>query len=679
MVNKLAEETSPYLLQHKENPVAWYPWGTEALEISRQLDRPIFLSIGYAACHWCHVMAHESFEDPATAAIMNEHFINIKVDREERPDLDNIYMNAVVAMTGQGGWPMSVFLTPDGRPFFGGTYFPPLQRFNMPSFKDVLLSVARAWERDRERIEATGSQLYQHIKSELSSNTKPADLNPAYLDQAAMTLAQHYDWKDGGWGQAPKFPQPMTIEFLLNRAVRGDQLGRDLAVHALKSMARGGMYDVVGGGFHRYSVDNTWLVPHFEKMLYDNALLARAYLHGYLITQDEEHLNICQDTLDFVLREMADPDGGFYSSLDADSEGEEGVFYIWSLAEVQAALPDPVDFALVSAAFEISAEGNFEGANILQRAQNDESLAAKFNLPIEQVKHRLSDAKQVLLAARGARERPGTDDKILTAWNGQMLVSFAEAARYLGRDDYLVAARRNANFLLNSLQKDGRLYRSWRAGTARHSGYLEDYAGLILGLLALYQSDPDPNWYENAVRLTETMIARFLDPDGGFFDTADDHETLIVRPKDIQDNATPSGNALAVQALLLLAAFAGEGRYRDLAEHALGGRQALMARYPTAFGMWCQALDFALGPVREVALLAPQNVEGEFLLTQTIWSEYRPYLVTARSGFPPQPGSPALLLDRPLMAGEPTAYVCTNFVCLAPTTDPQVLLAQLET
>jgi uncharacterized protein YyaL (SSP411 family) len=443
-------------------------------------------------------------------------------------------------------------------------------------------------------------------------------------------------------------------------------------------MARGGMYDVIGGGFHRYSVDNTWLVPHFEKMLYDNALLARAYLHGYLLTRDDDYLSVCQETLDFVLREMTDPEGGFYSSLDADSEGEEGVFYVWSQAEVQAALPDPGDFALISAAYGISAEGNFEGANILQRALNDESLAAKFNLPIDRVRKKLSYAKQALLDVRGARIRPGTDDKVLTAWNGLMLISFAEAARYLGREDYLRAARRNADFLLNSLEGDERLHRSWRAGAARHNGYLEDYAGLILGLLALYQSDPDPTWYDHAVRLAETMIKRFQDPDGGYFDTADDHETLIVRPKDIQDNATPSGNALAAHALLILAALSGKGRYQDLAEQALGGRQSLMARYPTAFGMWCQALDFAMGPVKEVALLDPEDNNKDNPLAKILWSEYRPYLVVARSGLPPMPGSPALLLDRPLIGGEPTAYVCTNFVCLSPTTDPQVLLDQIK-
>jgi uncharacterized protein YyaL (SSP411 family) len=493
-----------------------------------------------------------------------------------------------------------------------------------------------------------------------------------------MSLAQQYDWKNGGWGQAPKFPQPMPIEFLLRRAVRGDQLGRDMALHALKSMAQGGMYDVVGGGFHRYSVDNVWLVPHFEKMLYDNALLARAYLHGYLITRDENYLKICQETLDFVLREMTHPEGGFFSSLDADSEGEEGVFYTWSLDELRTVISDPDEFSLVSAAYTISAEGNFEGANILQRALDDESLAAQFNLPVEGVAESLTKVNKALLEARADRVRPGTDDKVLTAWNGLMLISFAEAARYLGRDDYRAAARQNAHFLLNSLEREGRLFRSWRAGAARNPGYLEDYAALILGLLALYQSDPDPIWYQNAARLADVMINRYQDPQGGFFDTADDHEALLVRPKDIQDNATPSGSSLAASALLMLSAFSGEGRLRDLAETTIGGTQPLIARYPTAFGMWSEACDFALGPVREVAILGKEERDHPQSLTGIAWAEYRPYLVVAQALYPPPPGSPPLLADRPLLENKSTAYVCQNFVCLRPTTDAGTFQDQLK-
>jgi uncharacterized protein YyaL (SSP411 family) len=678
MANKLTEETSPYLLQHRDNPVHWYPWGSEALERSRKEDKPIFLSIGYAACHWCHVMAHESFEDPNTAAVMNEHFVNIKVDREERPDLDNIYMNAVVAMTGQGGWPMSVFLTPEGRPFFGGTYFPPVQRYNMPSFREVLLSVAQAWARDRDSIESTGAQIYKHLETELSPKISETTLKPEILDQAAMALAQQYDWKNGGWGKAPKFPQPMTIEFLLLRAVRGDHLGRDIAFNALKTMSKGGMYDTIGGGFHRYSVDDLWLVPHFEKMLYDNAQLARVYLHAYLLSQDKVFLQICEETLDFILREMTHPEGGFYSSLDADSEGVEGIFYTWSLNDLKTKLPDPVLFSLLTAAYSVTEGGNFEGANILQRKVDDETLAEEFNLSVKEVRARLKSIRKVLLDARDGRVRPATDDKVLTSWNGLMLVSFAEAARYLKRDDYLIAAQRNARFLLHALQENGRLYRSWREGEARQLGYLEDYAALILGLLALYQSDLDPNWYQTAEELAMIMVSRFSDPNGGFFDTADDHETLIVRPKDIQDNATPSGNALAISALLTLSAYSGDGELRDTAERALGGSQAMIARYPTAFGQWSQALMIAQAPIKEIAILGSPDEDQTQALFARVWAQFRPYAVLAGSAHPPPPGSPALLHDRPQLESAPTAYVCENFVCLNPTRDPDVLSEQLS-
>ena len=674
-MNRLAHETSPYLLQHKDNPVDWYPWGEEALEKARQEDKPIFLSIGYAACHWCHVMERESFEDPATAALMNEHFVNIKVDREERPDLDNIYMKAVVALTGQGGWPMSVFLTPDLEPFYGGTYFPPAPRYGMPSFRQVLRGIANVWQNDRQRALRSGQQLRQHLQREFASLEAAAPLSEESLQKALLGLAQSYDWRNGGWGRAPKFPQPMSIQFLLQRAARGDNYALEMAAHALDAMARGGMYDVVGGGFARYSVDDRWLVPHFEKMLYDNAQLARTYLHAYLLTGKPHYRRVVDETLAFVRREMTHPDGGFYSSLDADSEGEEGKFYLWTPQEIQQALGEQAD--LVLAAYDITETGNFEGRNVLQRALSDEQLAERFGLAPAQVPERLQAAHARLLAARNRRVRPGTDDKVLVSWNALMLMAFAEAARYLQDSRYLEVAMRNAAFLLDNLYLHNRLFRSWRNGQARHNAFLEDYAALCLALLALYQSDPNPRWFAAAQNLADEMIAHFADPAGGFFDTRDDHETLLVRPKDLQDNATPSGNSLAAAALLQLAALTGHGHYRARAETALAAAQPLLGRFPTAFGNWLCALDFALGPVHEIAILGPDTpARGQ--LVATLWQTYRPRAVVAVSDHPPPPGAPPLLANRPLLDGQPTAYVCQGFVCRQPVNTAEALERELE-
>ncbi len=677
MPNHLARENSPYLLQHAHNPVDWYPWGPEALAKARAEDKPIFLSIGYAACHWCHVMEHESFEDESIAALMNRHFVNIKVDREERPDLDSIYMAATVALTGSGGWPMSVFLTPDLQPFYCGTYFPPAPRYNMPSFRDVLTGIANAWQNERAEIFKVGGQVRDHLqRANLISAKAALPLTPALLDNAADHLYQSYDWGFGGWGGAPKFPQPMTIEFLLARSTLPDepekrQNYRKTAVHALRAMARGGMYDVVGGGFARYSVDNLWRVPHFEKMLYDNAQLALAYLHGYLLTREARFRQTCEETLDFVLRELTHPLGGFYSSLDADSEGEEGKFYVWEYDELQSALG--ADFDFFKTAYGITPAGNWEGKTVLQRALDDSTLAARFHLPEPALTEKLSACHARLLAARAARVRPATDDKILAAWNALMLQAFAEAARCLQREDYLQAARRNADFLLQNLVVDGKLLRSWRDGQARHNAYLEDYAALALALLSLYQSDPQPQWYAAALALADDMTAHYADPSGGFFDTRDDHESLLIRPKDIQDNATPCGNSLAAQALLRLAAYGDRPNFRKTAEEMLAPLLETVVRYPTAFANWLNAADFALGPVNEVAILGANPQE----LVQTLWREYRPRQVAAISTFPPPQGSPALLQDRPLLNSQPTAYVCRDFICKQPVNAAQELAAQL--
>jgi uncharacterized protein YyaL (SSP411 family) len=678
MPNRLAGSNSPYLLQHQNNPVDWYPWGPEALNRAKSEDKPIFLSIGYAACHWCHVMAHESFEDAETSAYMNQHFVNIKVDREERPDLDGIYMDAVVSLTGSGGWPMSVFLTPDGQPFLGGTYFPPTPRHGLPSFKQVLEHVERVWREERSKVSQASKSLQEQLSRQSAIASQPSSLQPETLNQAVMALAQAYDWQGGGWGRAPKFPQPMTIDFLLSRATQGDKLALDLARHALTSMARGGMYDVIGGGFARYSVDDIWLVPHFEKMLYDNAQLARAYLHGYLVTKEEWFREVCERTLDFIQRELRNEQGGFLSSLDADSEGEEGKFYIWSWKEIQEIIEDPKTRDLVIAGYGISKDGNFEGKNILRRAESDEKLAEKFQLDPAEIKGYLEAGRKALFAARRQRIRPGTDDKVLTSWNALALIAFAEAGRYLKHTDYVDIARKNAEFLLSELYQGSRLLRSWRARRAEHNGYLEDYAALILGLLALYQSDPNVRWYSAAEKLSGEMIVHFHDQDGGFFDTRDDHEALITRPKDQQDNATPSGNSLAAMGLLQLSAYSGNGEWRDLAESMLAGIQVTAARYPTSFGQWLCAAQFAMAGGREIAIIGDESNAETNTLTEVTWTDWRPFDVVATSAFPPPQGSPALLANRPLKNGKSTAYVCRNFVCQLPVNTAGELAAQLN-
>jgi hypothetical protein len=668
MPNRLVDENSPYLLQHKDNPVDWFPWGQEALQKARDEDKPIFLSIGYAACHWCHVMEHESFEDPDTASLMNEHFVNIKVDREERPDLDNIYMKAVVNLTGQGGWPMSVFLTPQGEPFYGGTYFPPKRWNQMPSFRDVLSGIVNVWQDDRERALTAGEQLKERLAAEFAQMPLQPGLEAGIAQKISVALGQHYDWAKGGWGQAPKFPQPMVIDFLLRRATRGDSMALDMATHALDAMAKGGMYDVVGGGFARYSVDDDWLVPHFEKMLYDNAQLGLAYLHAHIITKNPSYRRIAEETLAFMQRELTDPDGGFYSSLDADSEGEEGKFYVWSLEEIQHVL-NPEQAELLIAAYDIKEGGNFEGHNVLQQVLTDEELAVSIaSTPTpEAVRAALVQAHDQLLTARAARIRPGTDDKVLVSWNGLALLFVAESAWYLSSQEYTDLAIRNARFLTDKMMTEaGRLFRSWRAGNARHMAFLEDYAAYGLGLLALYAVDPDPEWFLTARSLADTLIEQFSDPQAGFFDTAQDHEHLIVRPKDQQDNAFPSGNALAAHLLLKMTALTGDRRYRNIAETSILALQPLLVRYPTGFGQWLSALDMLEGPLQELAIISPAPGADEDIL-DAVKSTYRPRLVIARAldRIADERG-PELLRERPLMDGHPTAYLCEGFTCRLP-------------
>jgi uncharacterized protein YyaL (SSP411 family) len=682
MPNCLADETSPYLLQHKDNPVHWYPWGEEALQKAKAEDKPIFLSIGYAACHWCHVMEHESFESEATAALMNEHFVSIKVDREERPDLDSIYMQAVVAMTGHGGWPMSVWLTPGSVPFYGGTYFPPEPRSGMPGFPDVIRGVADTWENRREEALQGGQKVLEHVTHNeiggLISGAGAGDLQTATLDQATQAIWRGFDWRNGGWGPAPKFPQPMTIEFLFRQHHRtGDPLALEMAEKTLQAMANGGMYDQLGGGFHRYAVDDHWLVPHFEKMLYDNSQLARVYLHAYQVTGKLFYRRIVEEICDYVLREMTDSQGGFYSTQDADSEGEEGKFFVWTPDEVQAVLGE--NAALFMTTYDVTPHGNFEGRSIPNVKLSPADLAEHFGLAEDEVQQRLAAAKRKLWEVREQRVKPGRDDKVLTGWNGLMLAAMAEAARVLARKDYAEAAIHNAEFLLGTMRTpEGRLYRTWRQGSApKLNAYLEDYANLAEGLLELYQTTLDERWFAAARELVEAMVAHFADESSiGFFDTSDDHEALVTRPKNMQDNATPSGNAMAITVLLKLAAYTGERRYQELAEAALRPIQAAALQYPTAFAQWLQALWFAIGGVLEIAIVGdPQAPDTQALLAE-VQRPYRPHQVVAVA----RPGAELiipLLAERTPVDGKATAYVCQHFACQLPVTEVAALREQL--
>jgi hypothetical protein len=660
------------LLQHADNPVDWYPWGEAALQAAEEQDKPIFLSIGYAACHWCHVMEHESFEDPETAAIMNEHFINIKVDREERPDLDSIYMEAVVAMTGQGGWPMSVFLTPDGEPFFGGTYFPPTRRHNLPSFREVLHHLAREWEENRDRLLKAGAELSEHLRNTPSLVDAQDALSEAKLQDAAQTIFKNYDWKQGGWGGAPKFPQATTLEFLLQKSERdGDKLAREMAVHTLQHMAAGGIYDQVGGGFHRYAVDAEWLVPHFEKMLYDNALLLRVYLHAWQMTGETTFRVIVEQIIAFLQREMRHPQGGYYSAIDADSEGEEGKYYLWSMEEIRAVLQDEDLFPRFARAFGVTEDGDYEGKNILHRQLKQGKTPDESEIEVAQ--GRFEDALARLLEVRQERVRPETDDKILAAWNGLTLTALAEAASALGRSDLLPLAKELAGFMLEEMIQDGDLKRSWREGRARYTAYLEDHAALGLGLIALYQADFNPRWFEAARGQADVILDHFTDPNGGFFDTRDDQEQLVARPKSLQDTPTPSGNTLAVELLLRLTAFTGETRYEQAALTALRGMINTAARHPTAFAGWLNAAMFTLGPRWQVAIVgSPDDADVQSLL-QVVQGEYKPHWAIAVGSAPP----PELLRGREKIDGRATAYLCQGFTCKLPTDDVEVFEAQI--
>ncbi|GAC1392643.1 MAG: thioredoxin domain-containing protein [Ktedonobacteraceae bacterium] len=693
--NSLIHETSPYLLQHAHNPVDWHAWNDEALQEAKQEDKPILLSVGYSACHWCHVMERESFENEETAALMNQNFVNIKVDREERPDIDSIYMQAVQAMTRQGGWPMTVFLMPDGRPFYGGTYFPPNDRRygseTMPGFPRILLSVATAYKENRQEVEDQASQLADYLQQRSDAPlrragaTLPADATFSLdiFNKASNALAKEFDAEHGGFGTAPKFPSTMSLELLLR--IHQHRLKGEITTSAktselemvelsLRSMANGGIYDQLGGGFHRYATDKEWLVPHFEKMLYDNALFSRVYLHTYLVTGVPFYRRIVEETLDYVVREMTSPAGGFYSTQDADSEGEEGKFFVWTPAEIEQVL-SPEAAALFMPYYDVTKRGNFEGKNILH-VQSKARATDEGQVSDEALEESLKQSRTQLFQAREKRVKPGRDEKILTSWNGLMLRSFAEAGRYLERLDYIQVATKNAEFLLRELRKDGRLLRTYKDGRAHLHGFLEDYAFLADGLLALYEASFEPRWFAEARALMDQAIILFTDAqNGGFFDTGSDAEALISRPKDIMDNATPAGNSVAIDVLLRLAAFTGEQSYRKRADDYLQPLADVMAQHPQAFGHVLGALDFALSPSKEIAIIGPLATDDTIALLEATNTHYQPNSVLGYC----VPGDQQamqivpLLADRPLKAGKATAYVCQNFACQAPVNTAEEL------
>ena len=677
--NRLIHETSPYLRQHAHNPVDWYAWGEEALAEARDQDKPIFLSIGYSACHWCHVMERESFEHEATAAIMNKLFVNIKVDREERPDLDSIYMDAVQAMTGQGGWPMSVFLTPDGKPFYGGTYFPPEPRYSMPSFVQVLRSVAEAYQNRRDQVEGQAERLTSMLRRAAQFEGQATDLGTETLDEAVQRLHEYFDDEHGGFGTQPKFPQPMTLDFVLSQYLRTGELDTLYMTElTLEQMALGGIYDQLGGGFHRYSVDAHWLVPHFEKMLYDNAQLLLTYLHAWQLNGLPLYKRVVEETTDYVLREMTAPSGGFYATQDADSEGVEGKFFVWTPAEIRAIL-DEHAAKIFEAHYGVSAHGNFEGKNILNIRRRIEDLAQDFHLTPQQVEQSIAASKHKLFVEREKRIKPGRDEKILVEWNGLMIHALAEVGVVLGRPDALAAAVAAADFILNQMsQPDGKLYRSYKDGRARLNAYLEDYAAFARSLVALYEATFDLRWLGEASRLTHIIFEQFHDGEkGGFFQTGLDHEVLVTRRKDYIDNAVPSGNSLTTELLLRLAVLVENEQYRREATRIILTLKEAMGQQPTGFGRLLSSLHTLLHPSQEIAIVGDPDDEATRALLAEVRQRYLPTTVLALR----QPGAETmlpLLAERGLVNGQPAAYVCENYACKLPVTTPEALAALLD-
>lgn len=673
--NRLVRESSPYLRQHANNPVDWYPWGPEALEAARRLDRPIFLSIGYSACHWCHVMEHESFENEAIAAVMNARFINIKVDREERPDLDQIYMNAVQLLTGRGGWPMSTFLTPDLKPFFGGTYWPPESRMGMPGFRDVLLKVDEAWRTRRQAIDQGAEELTDAVRQMAGAQGEASPLEESLLHRAMQRLISITDKRHGGFGGAPKFPHAMDLRVLLRCWKRfGDEDALTAARLTLDKMAQGGIYDHLGGGFHRYSTDERWLVPHFEKMLYDNALLIPAYLEAYQATGDDAYATVARETLDYILREMTQPEGGFYATQDADSEGVEGKFFVWTQAEIAQILGDE-DARIFGQHYNVTPHGNWEEHTILNRS-SPPAAGAKGELhDAQELAALFARCRARLFAERSKRVAPGRDDKVLTSWNGMMISAMALGAQVLGEPRYAEAARQAAQFLLTQMRTpEGGLLHAWKDGAARFNAYLDDYACLVDGLVDVYQTLFDPYFLQEALRLAEEMLALFQDQQGGgFFYTASTHEQLIARNKEQQDGSTPSGNSMAATALVRLGRLCGRSDLEEQGVQTLEFMSSVLSQSPTAAGQALLALDFVLGPTREIAIVDGTNASETEAVLGAIHRRYLPNKVLARKTASMRDDAlPAvltpLLKDRSARGDQATVYVCDHGTCGLPVT-----------
>jgi uncharacterized protein len=670
MANRLASQTSPYLLQHKDNPVDWYPWGDEAFARAHADDKPVLLSVGYAACHWCHVMEHESFEDETTARIMNDNFVCVKVDREERPDVDSIYMDAVQTMTGHGGWPMTVFLTPEGAPFYGGTYFPPEDRHGMPSFRRLLLAIAETWRERRAEVEEQGKQLSGRLAIESKLQPSHEPITRDLLRHAFANLRTQFDSQHGGFGGAPKFPQPMTIDFLLRLARTGNEEAGSMARLTLDAMGAGGIFDQLGGGFHRYSVDRYWVVPHFEKMMYDNAQLLKTYVRSWQESRVDRHKEIAEATASWILDEMRDPEGGFWSTLDADSEGVEGKYYVWSMDELSA-VAGP-DAAVAVEHFGVTDRGNFEGNNILVYASPPPKKRA------------IARARKAMLERRSTRVRPGTDTKVLTAWNGMTIAGLAEAGAVLGRDEWVTAARDAMQFIFARLIPDGRLMRSFRrtdegSEIVSHLGYSEDYAFVVEGCLALYEATFDIDWLNKARWAADESIRLFLDQDnGGFFTTGSDAERLVARPKSLQDNAVPAANSVLALELQRLAHFTGDRSYDS---HALGAMRIMhewMVQSPLAFGHLLGAVDFYTDQTAEIVIIGSPTSHDSREMLSCVHERFRPNKVLICSADPSgaAPTIP-LLQGRQQLNGRATAYVCRNGTCDLPVDDSAALRGQL--
>lgn len=683
MVNRLSQETSPYLLQHQNNPVDWYPWGDEALEKSRHEQKPIFLSIGYSACHWCHVMEHESFENQDIADYLNDHFVCIKVDREERPDIDQIYMQAVQLMSGRGGWPMSVFLTPDQQPFFGGTYWPPTARMNMPGFDQVIRAVDDAWQNRREQAIEQAAELTERLQQGEDKASTAETLDRSWLTQAVAELTRAFDFQHGGFGGAPKFPHSMDLQFLLRAWFQSrDNHLLEMVTLNLDRMAQGGIYDQLAGGFARYSVDARWLVPHFEKMLYDNALLVNAYLDAYCATGNQRFGQVASETLDYILTTMTDAEGGFQSTEDADSEGEEGKFYVWSHEEITEVLGSELAerFCYV---YDVTPAGNFEGQNILNLPKTLEQCCRARDWDLQQLREEMTAARDKLLLRRNERVRPGKDDKILVSWNGLMIDAMARAAAVLQQPRYLAAAEKAAEFIWQKLlTADGRLLHCWRNGQAKLSAYLDDYANLINSFVTLYESSFQEDWLQRAQCLANVLLMHFHDKqDGGFFYTADDHETLISRHKDFHDSSVPSGNSMAATGLLRLGKLTANQQYLQAAEGTLQAAAPLMLRAPAAAGQMLIALDFWLAEVPEIVLVGDSGEEEMVEVLQRLHQAYLPNRVIACRSADETKDSPVLaaIFEGRLSVGQtPTLFVCQNYSCQQPLVGRTEILAAWE-